>query len=249
MICSLIWLIFTLITAGILFGIGYYHHRKWKVMRDTPTRMIVDIEPGRVEVNGMIQPAPGALLNSPITQTPCVQFEVQVQELRRSKNSSYWATIHKNKRGNVFLLVDESGKVLIDPRNVKMDLIQTLNSHRGPFNEMKPKVRAYIRQTGVRVKGFFGVFNKTLRVLESVIPINKNLYVLGDAVDDPKYHPYQIDPITSPFTIRKEDMMILSFKSEKELARSKRTIWVLLYSFGGFCALIGLVGMIYLILM
>lgn len=249
MICGFASLILGLVVGGILCGIGYYHHRKWMVIRDTPTRMIVDIEPGRVEVNGKIQSAPGALLHSPLTQTPCVQFDVQVQELRRRKNSRYWATIHTLKRGGVFLVVDESGKVVVDPKNVKMDSIRTMNTQQGFYKDMNMNAQKYIQRMGIREKGFFGIFKRTLRVMESVVPLNKHLYVLGDAVEDPKYHSYQSDPLTSPFTIKKRKMMILSFKSEKELMQSKWTTWMLLYSFGGFCALCGFVGMIFLMFM
>jgi len=247
LVCGVIWLSFCLTTGIILVLIGFFQYRKWKVMEDTPTRMIVDIEPGRVEVNGNIQPFSGGLHYAPLSQKPCVQFDVQVQELRRSKNSTYWATIHTYKRGGVFLVVDESGKVLVDPKGGKLEKIQTLATHQGKFREMPPRVREYISRTGVETKGFFGVLDRTLRVVESIVPTDQHLYVLGDAVDDPTYHGFQNDPLISPFTIKKKKMMILSYKSEAEVSMKKKTAWVLLYVFGGLSALAGLGGLVFFI--
>jgi len=247
LVCGLMWLSLCLITGVVLVIIGYLQFRKWKAIEDTPTRMIVDIERGRVEVNGRIEPFPGGLLYSPLRQIPCVQFEVKVQELRRSKNSSYWATIHTLKRGGVFLVVDESGKAVVDPKGVKLGSVQTMHSQQGLFNDMDPRAREYIRQAGISEKGFFGVFKRTLRVIESIVPVGEHLYVLGDAVDEPFYQRYQNDPVISPFTIRKKKMMILSFKSEAEVSMKKKTAWILLYVFGGISALAGLAGLVFFI--
>jgi E3 ubiquitin ligase len=246
MICGLIWLILCLITAGILFGFGRSQWKKWKIMADTPTRMIIDIEPGRVEVNGNIHPVPGGLLYSPLTNIPCVQFEVKVQEYRSSGKSSYWATVHTVKRGGHFLVADGSGKVLVDHGKVKLGALQTMSTHQGMFNEMNGAAQSYIQRLGINEKGFFGVFKRRLRVLESVIPVDHHLYVLGDAVEEPMMMSLQNDPTISPFVIKKKEFMILSFESEKQLSDSKKTAWVLLYVFAGVSIFLGLFGILFL---
>lgn len=247
MVCGLVWLITFLILALILLVIGLFQFRKWKVMADTPTRMVVDIEPGRVEVNGRIEPVPGRLYHSPLTSTPCVNYKVEVQEYRSSGRSHYWATIHKNERGGPFLVTDESGKVLVDPKKAGLSQVQTMNSQQGMFNEMNHVAQDYIQRTGIRDKGFFGVFKRTLRVVESVIPAGQDLYVLGEAQELPMEPVLQNDPLVSPFTIKKKGLMILSYESETKLSNKKRAVWVTMLVIAGILGFVGVFGMFFLI--
>ena len=246
MLCGLFWLGTCVITAGILFAIGFAQYKKWKVMRDTPTRMIVDIEPGRVEVKGRIEPIPGRLLYSPLTSTPCVHFKVEVQEYRSNGKTHYWATIHKNEMGGSFLVADESGMVLIDPRKAGLGEIQTMNSRQGMFDDMDRVAQDYIHSVGVNEKGFFGVFKRTLRVVESVIPAGQDLYVLGDAQEISMEPVLENDPTVSPFTIKKKGLMILSYDSENKLSGQKKGAWIALYVIAVISLLIGLGGMLFI---
>ena len=243
--CGMIWIGFFVILAGILFGVGYGYYRKWKVMAETPTRMIVDIEPGRVEVNGIIEAIPGRLFHSPMTSTPCVHYKVEVQEYRSSGKSHYWATIHKNERGNSFLVSDESGKVLIDPRGANLEKVQTMNSRKGMFDSLDQKATEYIRMAGIKEKGFFGVFNRTLRVIETVIPAGQTLYVLGDARELPLEPVLENDPMVSPFTIKKKGIMILSYDSEKVLSNKKKSCWIAGFITAVISMVIGIIGFFY----
>ena len=143
--------------------------------------------------------------------------------------------------------VDWSGKVLIDPTGIKLDSVTTMQSEQGMFENMNSVAQNYIQQMGIKEKGFFGVMKRTLRVVEKVIPVNQHLYVLGEAVDDNYYRGYQRDPLISPYTIKKtKGITILSFKSEKELASSKKTLWLLMYILAGISAMAGVVGMIFI---
>ena len=74
---------------------------------------------------------------------------------------------------------------------------------------------------GINDKGLLGILKRDLRVVESVVSLNQHIYVLGDVVDDPEYRKYQKGPMMSPYTIRKSKIMIISFKSEVDLTRSK----------------------------
>jgi len=244
MICGLLWMVSCLVTASILFVIGYRNYKKWKIMDEAPTRMVVDIEPGRVEINGKITSTPGKEMRSPLTGTTCVQYKVEVQEYRSSGKSHYWATIHKNERGGPFLVTDESGKVLVDPKKVKLQSVQTMRSEQGMFNEMNMAAQNYVQQLGIRDKGFFGVFKRTLRVIESVIPVGQDLYVLGDAVEAQLDYTLENDLTVSPYTIKKKGTMILSFESEKKLSGKKKVAWISLYTISGLLVFLGLFGLI-----
>lgn len=231
------------IAGVILFVLGFIHFRKWKVMWDTKTQKIADIEPGRVEVRGKIEELPGKLLHSPVTKTPCVSYEVNVQEFIFRGENSYLKTIHTDKEDGMFFIADDTGEVLINPAEINIDTVQLMSTNQGPIIEMDPSAREYIRKTGIEEKGDLDLFKKRLMVQESVIPIDKEYYVLGIAEEEPRSGIFLKDMLTIPYLIRKKDT-IISLKSEKELARSNMKAWILYFIGSGFSLLLGIIGMI-----
>ena len=249
LVCGLIWLSLCLIPGTILIILGYLRFRKWKAIAVTPTRMIVDLEPGRVEVKGKMEPVAGGLLYSPISQRPCIQSEIQVQEFQydQNGNTAQWVTIHTSRVEGIFLIADGSGKAVVDPKGIKMEMFDPVAISQGPFNEMTLRAQEYIRRTGINPMGTFGLWKRKFRIVELIIPVGTNVYVLGDAVDDPFYKRWQNDPIISPFTIKKEKIMVTTFKSERELLLTKKAAWIVPIVFGVLSLLIGTVGMVFFI--
>ncbi len=231
-----------LVLAGISFGFGIARLRKWKAMKDTPTSKIVDIEPGRVEVEGRISPIPGKLLTAPVSGRSCISYEVKVEEYHSSKNSGHWSTIHKEGAGGPFLLKDDSGMVVVDPKGGKMKSVLSLFQRQGTFNELSDSARTYIKSRKIRKEGFFGIFNRTLRVRESIVPVKKYLYVLGDAVDIEIPSEVKDNYLVNPFTIRKEGVMVLSYKVEEKTSKDLLSGSIILLILGT----LALVGGIYL---
>jgi hypothetical protein len=242
MICGLIFFIAFAVFAGILYSVGKKYHDEWKAMVETPTSKVVDIEPGRVEVKGKIVPIPGKMEYAPLTANECVQFEVITQEYRSSGKSHYWATIHKVKRGGPFLVEDDSGKVLVDPEGAGLDKVQTMETQQGMFADMNANAQSHIKMHGIREKGYFGVFKRKLKVVESIIPVGKDIYVLGDAIEEDLGPVLNNDLLVSPFMIKKKGLMILSYTSEKGLTLSKKRTWKFHYITAIVLGSIGLVG-------
>ena len=212
-------------------------------MWDTKTQKIADIVPGRVEVKGRITEVPGGLLHSPITQTPCVGYEVIVSEFIFRGEKSDFKPIHKDKKDGIFFVTDETGKVLVDPSEICIDPIQSMGSFQGPLIKMDPRALEYIHQMRIEDKGILDIVRRRLMVQEIVIPINKEYYILGIAEEIPRYEKFLKDLPKIPFTIKKKDT-IFSLKSEKEMLRSRMITWILYFMGSGFFLLLGVLGMI-----
>src|ERR1700690_2696760 len=95
---SISFLVLMLAIAGFALVpalIRTYHNIKEAIrIRRTPTYNITALPPeGLVEVVGKAEQNNS---NSPITQTACVFWQVQVEELQSSGKSSHWVTIYKN---------------------------------------------------------------------------------------------------------------------------------------------------------
>ncbi|GAB3019408.1 E3 ubiquitin ligase family protein [Natronobiforma cellulositropha] len=83
------------------------------VLRSTPHSVLETTRGGPVELRGKATPATG-VLRSPLTDTPCLAYEYEVEEEYSTKNGSSWRTIDSGDRSVPFRLEDDSGSVLIE---------------------------------------------------------------------------------------------------------------------------------------
>jgi len=118
-----------LATAGLLMGLFWFFKgmvifRKYRIVADTPVTPIRGMAMGLVQIRGK---AVGKnTLVSPVSHSPCFLYRVKIGQWEGdSSGSGLWAP-HMTDIGWVpFFLKDETGKVLVNPRDAKYDLEQT----------------------------------------------------------------------------------------------------------------------------
>lgn len=91
--------------------------RRLRVVRDTPTSKITSAAQGYVELIGRGRPLPDAPLLSKLTLLPCLWYRYQVE---RKKGDNKWHTEDKGESGDAFLLKDDSGLCVVDPRGAEI---------------------------------------------------------------------------------------------------------------------------------
>jgi len=184
-ICFFIWGVYALMLfAGvILFLSGLNDYRKKKLIENIPTSKIRSIAMGLVEIKGKAVVCKKKF-KSLITKKDCVFFKTVVQRLVRSGKHSHWSTIF-TKGGMVdFYLKDDTGKVVIHPVKAEFDLKPAFKYQTGLGRGLTKNLEAFLKKNKISYKGFFG-FHQTLRFIEHVLPVNGNVYVMGDAVVNP----------------------------------------------------------------
>jgi hypothetical protein len=138
---------------------------------------------GTLPTEGLVQfvgKAEQATAISPISQTKCVVWQVEVQEKRslNSKGGTSWFTIWEGKSTAPFKVYDDTGNMWVDPTRADVFLQQGMDEKGGWFDSLSPKTLDAIAGLGIKTKGFWGL-NKDLRVKESLLSIGKDIYVLG----------------------------------------------------------------------
>ena len=183
--------------GGFLLGLylfyrGFHHFRRKRLIENIPRSKIRSIAMGLVEVFGNVIPFK-KVLHSPLTGTQCVYYKYLVQEYRHSGKRSYWHTISNGDDSIPFLLVDDSGSVLVNPRNAEVDIPQKYMHTAGSVIDFNEHIAKFLKKEKISYKGFLG-FNKKLRFQEWYIycpPLKTKaaygdkLYVLGSAGDNP----------------------------------------------------------------
>lgn len=132
----------------------------------------------------------GTTLQSPITRTSCVLWDVSVLERRGSGKHSHWVTVFHKTSSEPFYISDGTGKLTIDPSQ-RMELIlrEDVKKSSGVFFGLEDDAESALTALGVDTKGFLN-FKKNLRIHERFIERGDDIYVFGrkmygDPVGDP----------------------------------------------------------------
>src|SRR3989338_4951327 len=173
---------------GFFFGIYlFFKGFKWlklkRLIENMPTSKIRSLAMGLVEIYGEVIPSKGQLLKSPFSNHDCVYYKYEIQELRRSKRSTYWATIKSGEKGAYFFLKDNTGMVLVNPADAEIDIpldfeTRTLNA------KNNPALGAFFTSINFSASGFLG-FGRTLKYIEYYIAPKDKLFIMGTAGDNP----------------------------------------------------------------
>jgi hypothetical protein len=123
---------------ALLFGVGlglYFFfkgfrvYREYRVLMDTPEIPIRSIAMGLVEIHGKATGIPP--IPSPVTQTDCYFYKVDIEHWVSNKNGGSWHHLATDADGPRFYVEDATGKVLVDAHKAEYDLIQTARVETG----------------------------------------------------------------------------------------------------------------------
>jgi len=170
-LCLLIWLLFSYTTIKEIIRI--LSTSKFDNIGGLPTE-------GQVEVVGK---AVDKTIQSPITQSACVLWQIEIQERHPSRNGYYWTTIHKEISKESFEIRDGTGKIQILP-DCKSELMLKSDSIRsGKSHEFDSQTQAMLEKLGIKTSNSFG-FDTKLQVIERYISTGDDVYVLGQVIYD-----------------------------------------------------------------
>jgi len=220
--------LFIYATIGFFVGIYFFFKGfKWlkqkKTIENIPTSKIRSIAMGLVEIFGKIIPAKKQTIVSPFSNKKCVYYKYTIEEYRKTGKSSHWVTVKKNEQSVPFYLKDNTGKVLVDPTNAKIEIPKDFEYNSHLMRNPPITVKKFLSQNKLS-HSFLGL-NKTMRYREYFIEPGEELYVMGTAGDNP-----YVENTTS--TKNEEDVMIqkgnnkqfyyISDKSEHEVLKNFR---------------------------
>jgi len=190
-------------------------------------------------------------LESELSQTACVHYSMKVT---REYEETYWETDDKgnrqqktrrgsetvadNTRSVPFFVRDSTGKIAVEPTGAKLDTEKVYSEFRPGENQdsglrfgrysFNPASFAALAG-GRRTLGY--------RFEESALPLNRPVYVLGEAVDKEGY-----------LQVRKPDQkgasFIVSLKSEEQLVKGAQSSAKGMYIAAIVVAVLGVAGIV-----
>jgi len=114
--------------------------------RDPLSVRDLSMQDGAVELRGTAVAHEGQAVESPFTETACLAYEYEAQELKSSGQSSYWETLDEGGQAVPFVLEDGTGRVRVDPEGATLELDD--HSLRVTGGDEPPeRIQQYIRET------------------------------------------------------------------------------------------------------
>jgi hypothetical protein len=110
----LIAILLVLAATGSFFGAFYFFYRK-RIIEDIPTSKIRSAAQGYIELSGRGELMEGQPITAPLTGTTCTWYTYKVEEHRSSGKHSHWVTLEQGDSDELFLLIDDTGRCVIDP--------------------------------------------------------------------------------------------------------------------------------------
>lgn len=104
--------------CGFVSGFWFLHRKR--VLEDIPTSKIRSAAQGYLELTGHGDVMDGPQIVAPLTGMTCTWFSFSVEERRGSGKNARWVTIEKATSDGLFLIVDETGRCVIDPEGASV---------------------------------------------------------------------------------------------------------------------------------
>ena len=204
---GIIYLGIGVVLGSGLFYQGFVWFKQKQLIENIPTSKVRSIAMGLVEIHGDVVPIKKQVLKSPFTNKDCVYYRFMVEEYRKSGKHSRWITVRSGRQGVHFGIKDNTGTVLVDPKDAHIDVPHD-NVYKSGIGRDPPKeVKHFLKAQGLRHEGFFGL-NKKMRFTEWFIKSKEKLYIMGTAGDNPFK-----EEATALHGV--EDIMIQKGKNEK----------------------------------
>ncbi len=233
-----LWLAIGLGAGLYYFYQGFRTYREYRLLLDTPEIPIRSIAMGLVDIHGKATGAPP--IPSPVSQTPCYFYTVEIEQWVSDKNGGRWSHLVTDADGQRFYVADSTGKVLVDAHKAEFDLLQTARMETqgsgwgrafgGLGNSSVatgtwPDLETYACEAVTRHKGA-GIFGshtgagKRYRLTEHLV-IPEHWYdITGTCVENPEAKDeYDRNMIVKGTN---EPTFLITWRSEKEIRRTLR---------------------------
>jgi len=181
--------VFALVFGLVLVYGGTQRFLLIQKIKNTPTSKVRSAAAGLVELFGKAMCR--ETMESPVSRAKSVFWRLHGEYYQSGKHGG-WRTIFQKASSTSFYLEDETGKMLIDPKDAEIDIPQDFQStghlsEKGFFGlipqaKLHPNVLALMERDSEIGGSFRSYSNHELRITESYIAEGDPLYVFGNAV-------------------------------------------------------------------
>lgn len=163
------WVLILVVFSVVAARAAIRRLRRAHIVEDVPTSRVRSASQGYVELQGQAQLLPGPPNISPLTSTNCCWWTYRVEQRviskRKGRREARWKTISRGTSEELFLLVDDTGKAVVDPWGAD---VMTVSGERwyGTLRHPTPNMRR-------------SRYNGSYRYSERRLEIGDPIYAIG----------------------------------------------------------------------
>ena len=107
--------------ALYFFYLIWRNFHRARIIEDTPTAKVRSAPQGYVELEGQARSLTDQPVAAPLTKTACVWYRFKIErEKHSSRSGSNWVEVESGCSETPFMLFDETGECLVDPRRAEV---------------------------------------------------------------------------------------------------------------------------------
>ncbi len=167
--------------------VGWYFSHDAKVrreLRNAPVRKIAQLDDDQVgRIVGAARTHTDGTLTAPLTGRPCLYYIARVDVQRTTGETTTWRLLFKEERGVPFVVVDDTGRAIIDPFGAKISLQTDAKTKSGMLGDPSAREKEFLARHGESATGL--LFNRALRYSEAIIEEHETIAVLGAGTREP----------------------------------------------------------------
>jgi len=209
----IVWCVIGFATGIYLFFRGFYLLQRRHLILDTPFSKIRSAAMGMVEVSGLAV-GPYTMM-APITGRPCYYYRTVAWEWKREGKNNQWVKVAGECMHLPFFLDDNTGRVLVDPRDADLDLHrdfqEEFNTSFFSRNETPASVDSFLARHGVAT-------SNRIKIEECCIKPKNALFILGTLGDNPGIE-VKADAVPDPDALNQVSARRFSLSSPLPMAR------------------------------
>lgn len=234
-----------------LVGTGIRRWKQRQLMTDTPTSTIQSLSIGPAEIEGTAHADGRDPLTAPFSGTDCLLAKYEIEEYHESNDDDgggSWNTIASDTRHAPFVVEDDTGRVLVEPRDAATfdlepeDWTETYvdSSDRGPAS-----IRTFVENSeDLEFPSDASGRENDRKYRQNLIDPGERVYVYGTArpredASDADGNASRLVVTTAEDSAVEDTMMLLSDDSQADL-RNRRAWALWRVPVGGFFLLVAL---------
>jgi len=214
-----------LLVPGIgFFGFKLFQFEKGRTFQNIPTSKMRSVAMGLAEVKGEVESIDDLI--DPIFNNPCVYYNIEIKEYRKSGKKSRLVPIHTKEKSQSFYLSDDTGSIFIPG-----ELIPSLKNKITEMifnNTVKMKIDydfgesvIFKKKLPKQIQDYFdknNIKNKRRQTCQiTIIEPGDKLYALGNARSLHESESEHKTKATAAIDLSDDNRFVISDKSEKEL--------------------------------
>jgi hypothetical protein len=224
-----------LVVLGIAFVVVGRKRRELRALiRQTPVVPIAQLGVGQYAAVCGVAAATDFALMAPFANIPCVCYhysvEQRVREVRDGRESDTWRTVDQGSERTAFTVTDATGSARVNLTGATLDMVHVKT---GYLSQWAPSAGGLLGQVSEMLTDI-AMLNGAMptKVTVSAIPLNSQVYVLGEV---------QSDPNGQPMVAKENKPLFASARSKEQVVRSMGISSVIFLALGPILGLAGIV--------